>query len=163
MKFQSLAVAATTLLGCAAAPRPRTVAETIARFSTATVARDVQTMAGSFTPDATWEASGDELGFHLTGIDQIRAAFERNFTAVEVVFQQVGVPEISLLAANHASARTTVFELLRVRATGVVKQLVGVYHDELVRRGDDWLFARRRFELQHAVDLPSSKEVARVD
>lgn len=162
MKFHSLAVAATTLLGCAA-PRQRTVAEAITRFSNATITRDARTMVGSFTPDATWEASGDDLAFHLVGIDQIRDAFERNFTTVEVVFQQVGVPDVRLLAPNHASAQTTVFELLRIRATGVVKQLVGIYHDELVLRGDAWMFARRRFELRHVVDLPSSKEVARVD
>ena len=120
-------------------------------------------MIGSFTPNATWEASGDELAFRLDGIDQIRAAFASNFTAVEVVFQQIGVPAIRMLTTDHATAQTTVFELLRIRATGVVRQLAGIYHDELVRRGGEWLFARRRFELCHVTDLPSSKEAARVD
>jgi hypothetical protein len=40
-------------------------------------------------------------------------------------------------------------ELLRVRATGELKHIYGVYSDEVVKRDGRWLFARRTVAVRH--------------
>lgn len=170
MRLRNFILAALAIIGCAprsagadavapfrTEPAPeRAVADLIALFSDATTAHDFAAMADLFSRDAVWEATGDALAFRLEGADAIRAAFVRNDETLEVVFQQIGPSVVRVTAPDRASARTSVLELLRFKATGEVKQIVGVYRDDLVRSGDRWKFAARRFELRYAVDLGAS-------
>ncbi|MDF2697684.1 MAG: hypothetical protein K0S65_6067 [Labilithrix sp.] len=168
MKLSSLLCAPLALFGCASGPASsafadasaladeHAVAETVARFSAATADRDFATLGSLFIDDAVWEATGAGLGFRHVGASAIRAALAESGGRVTVVFQQSGPPLIRLDGTHRASARTSITELLRIEPGGPMKQISGVYTDELVKRDGAWRFARRRFDLRQAIDLPPS-------
>jgi ketosteroid isomerase-like protein len=169
----SLRLLARTLFGawlasaCAAPPpAPRSagatdterVAQAIARFNAAVSRHDFAAMADAFSEDAVWEASAGKLGFRHEGRAAIQAWLTDNPGRVEVLFYLAGPSAIELQTAGRAHAFTSVTELLRSRDTGEVRQLFGVYRDELVDEGGRFRFAHRRFELRHDTPL----EVAHV-
>ena len=66
-----------------------------------------------------------------------------------MLFYLASPPVVELVAPGRARTRTTMTELLRFLDTGEVRQLFGMYTDELVLRGGRWRFVHRRFELRH--------------
>lgn len=160
-----------TLLGawlasaCAAPnPAPRSpgesdaerVAQAIARFNAAVPLHDFEAMADAFTEHAVWEASAGKLGFRHEGRAAIQAWLTGNPGRVEVLFYLAGPSAIELRAAGRAQAFTAVTELLRLKDSGEVRQLFGVYRDELVEEGGRFRFAHRRFELRHDIQVEAA-------
>jgi hypothetical protein len=52
-------------------------------------------------------------------------------------------------------------ELLRFKATGGIKQVMGIYKDDVIFDGEKWLFIHRRFELRYSMDLGSEKDATK--
>jgi hypothetical protein len=133
------------------------IAELIARFGHSAQRHDFQTMGNLFIEEATWEASAGALGFRHDGQAAIRSWLTRNPGRVEILFYLASEPAVDLVSHERARAQTTITELLRLKDTGEIKQLFGVYSDELVQRGGEWRFAHRRFTLGHSLDLEPAR------
>lgn len=164
MNGRTLLLAALTLASCVGHTRRTTmeldpelvdrlaIGDQVARFSDAVNRQDWPALGGFFADEGVWEASAGELGFRYQGLDAIRDGLARNAQAVEVVHQQVSPAVVDVAGLDRAFARTSMSELLRVRATGEVKHLFGIYSDELVKRAGRWRFVRRTFTLRRELD-----------
>ena len=128
------------------------IIDLLARFADATNRHDWEALVALFDEDATWETEAGGLGFRHEGRAAIRRFLLENPNGVEVVFYMVAPPAIELGAEGDARTRTTITEILRLRATGEMKRLFGTYTDDLVKRDGHWRFARRRFVLAGMVD-----------
>jgi hypothetical protein len=125
------------------------VADVIARFTDLAARRDFKGLPDLFVDEAVWESAAGGLGFRHQGRDAIARWLTSNPNRVEVLFYLASPPVVELVAPGRARTRTTMTELLRLLDTGEVRQLFGIYTDELVLRGGRWRFAHRRFELRH--------------
>jgi SnoaL-like domain len=128
------------------------IAELSAHFADAVNRHDWQAMAQLHTEDAIWETSAGKLGFRHEGRAAILKFLVENPKGVEVLAYTTSTPFIETLSGERARTRLSMTEYLRVRATGEVKRIVGVYSDELVKRDGRWQFAHRSFALQIALD-----------
>lgn len=144
-------------LGCsppppAVAPLPEArleIADLYARFAAAANHHAWDEMVQLMAEDARWEASAGALGFRHRGRQAIRDWLVGNEGKIEVLIYLPAPPRIELVAPELARAQTSISELLLLAPSGEIKQLYGVYHDELQKRGGRWFFAARRFELRH--------------
>jgi hypothetical protein len=128
------------------------IAELSQRFSDAVNRHDWNLMAQLCAEDAIWETSAGKLGFRHEGRAAILKFLRENPNGVEVVAYTTTSPFIETLSRDRARTRLNMTEYLRIRATGEIKRIVGVYSDELVKRDGRWQFAHRRFALQIAFD-----------
>lgn len=110
-------------------------------------------MSALFAEDAIWETSAGTLGFRHEGRPVIHAWLTSNPGHVEVVFYLASEPTVELLSLDRARAQTSITELLRFQDSGEIKQLFGVYTDELVKQAGEWRFAHRRFTLRHMTTM----------
>jgi hypothetical protein len=124
------------------------VIDLYARFSAAANERDFAAMPELFAEDARWQASAGALGFRHQGRAAIRDWLVGNQGKVRVLFYLAAPPRVELLTPELARAQTSINELLQLTPSGEVKQLFGVYHDELRKKDGRWLFSARRFELR---------------
>ena len=134
------------------------VAEVIARFSDLAARRDLARLPELFVEEAVWEAAAGGLGYRHEGRDAIASWLASNPNRVEVLFYLASPPVVELVAPDRARTRTTMTELLRFLDTGEVRQLFGMYTDELVLREGRWRFVHRRFELRHETSLGNRRE-----
>lgn len=142
--------------GCARPPRPPAslasehaeIAQLYARFSSAANEHRWDAMAELFGPDASWEASAGALGFRHRGRQAIHAWLRGNQSKVEVVSYLAAPPTVELLTPGRARGQTSMHELLLLKPSGEVKELFGIYRDELYKSEGRWRFAARRFELR---------------
>lgn len=128
------------------------IAELTARFADAVNRHDWQTVAQLCAEDAVWETSAGKLGFRYQGRAAILEFLLENPNGVEVLAYTTTTPFIETMSSNRARTRLNMTEYLRVRATGEIKQIVGVYSDELVKRDGRWQFAHRSFSMRVAFD-----------
>jgi SnoaL-like domain len=127
----------------------RLVADVIARFTDLAARRDLSRLPELFVEEAVWESGAGGLGYRHEGRDAIAKWLASNPNRVEVLFYLSSPPVVELVAPDRARSRTTMTELLRFLDTGEVRQLFGMYSDELVLRAGRWRFAHRRFELRY--------------
>jgi hypothetical protein len=125
------------------------IAALTARFADAANRHDWETMAALHTEDAVWEGAAGELSFRNEGRAAILAWLRGNVPKLEVVYYLSSPPHIEELSEDRARSRLSMLELLRVRATGELKHIYGVYSDEIVKRDGRWLFARRTVAVRH--------------
>jgi len=128
------------------------IAELSQRFSDAVNRHDWNLLAQLCVEDAIWEASAGKLGFRHEGRAAILKFLLENPNGVDVVAYTTSTPFIEAITGERARTRLNMTEYLRVRATGEIKRIVGIYSDELVKREGRWQFAHRRFALQIAFD-----------
>lgn len=131
------------------------IAAVYARFSAAANARSFAPMLELFAPDATWEASAGGLGFRHEGRPAISQWLHESPGHVQVLFYLAAPPRVDFVTPELAHAETSINELLRFEPSGEVKQLFGVYRDELRKHNGRWVFAARRFELRREQTWPS--------
>jgi len=154
------AALALALSACAGSRNPKqAISDVIARFSQSTMQQDFPAMSQAFSEHALWEAAGADLGFRYEGVQRIREALATSTSKARVLFQQIAPPLITLQDAEHASAHTSLIELLELQPHGEVRELFGSYDDELVKQGERWLFLQRRFVLHHQIQHPPAKEI----
>jgi hypothetical protein len=98
----------------------------------------VSRMRGSPTSSSTRQSGNPRpgrLGFRHQGREAIARWLASNPNRVEVLVYLASPPVVELVAPGRARSRTTMTELLRLLDTGEVRQLFGMYTDELVLRG----------------------------
>jgi len=103
---------------------------------------DVDAYVGLFTPDAVW----DMPGAPRTGHAEIRAGSEERRAA-----GQIGpgsntrhvVSTMSVRVEGDSATAESVWQFYVDTASAPRLQLMGTYHDELVRMGNEWKLARR--------------------
>lgn len=116
----------------------------VSRYCDAVVRADSATFGQLWAADGVWQ-----LTKPVEGRDAIVTTFEKLIggyawmvpSAPNAVFE---VDE----AAGVATGRVTTLEQFQ-RKKGGAGTLVGVYHDQYVRRNGNWLFAERRMEIIH--------------
>jgi ketosteroid isomerase-like protein len=129
------------------------IANVYARFVDVVNRHDWEAVAALHREDAVWEGAAGELGFRNEGRSAIRAWLIGNVPKLTVVHYLSGPPMVRVIAPGRAEATVSVTELLRIESTGELRQLFGVYTDELIRDEGGWAFAHRRFKLHHAAPL----------
>lgn len=110
-------------------------------------------MVELFAEDASWQASAGALGFQHEGRPAIEAWLNGNQDKVEVLFYLAAPPRVELVNPTLAHAQTSMNELLLIKASGEIKQLFGVYRDQLRKSDGRWRFAARRFELRRELTV----------
>jgi ketosteroid isomerase-like protein len=133
------------------------VRELIESYADAVTRRDAEAWAVLWAEDAFWSMPDLGAGVELSGKALIVSSW------VEMMAQYhgpAGAPWafsfVSALggmeiAGDRAQVRSTSIEAF-ADATGRTLHLKGRYDDELVRRGGDWLFARRVWRLMPLED-----------
>ncbi len=104
---------------------------------------DPERFASTWAVDATWAIPG-------SGVLEGRDAIVDTFTAIRGTYrrcvQEILSGVVTPVDDDHATASWQVREL-QWRGDGTESELIGVYHDRLVRTDDGWRFAHRDFEL----------------
>jgi hypothetical protein len=126
------------------------IIEVIHRYSSAVTRRAWDEVTPLFTPDAVWESP--EFGLHFDNPRDFVANLVE--ASPEVLVQTPHGPVVEL-DGDHANARTTILELVRVAAPigatpepgsdPVNIQHFGLYLDDLQRVDGAWRFTHRRF------------------
>ena len=119
------------------------VRETIERYSVALNQRDFDTMRGCFVADGVWQVD-PPFDIRLEG-DAIVAGISQMVGAMPFLFQGL-MGSIVAIDGDGATATTSVHELGQRAAGEGGLDSYGLYHDRLVRTGEDWRFAHRRFQ-----------------
>lgn len=129
------------------------VRDLIDRASDAINHRDWPLLATFFTDDASWEAA-PPVDWKLEGLPAILGFLTGNASKVEVLFYTVASSAVQLEDAGHASARSTMSELLHLKETDKALHLVGTYSDQFLKKDGSWKFRKRRFQLRFEDDVP---------
>jgi ketosteroid isomerase-like protein len=109
-------------------------------YADAMFQNDLQAWLANFTEDCVWRGAGREM----RGLDELAASWPSLWEPLRrmAYFTEVAAIHVK---GDHATARCYSRQIM-FRKDGRVDKLCGLYHDELVRRGDRWLFAVREFE-----------------
>lgn len=119
------------------------IRERIDAYGDAVTRYDADDWVANWDEDAVWALRGREIA----GREAIGAAWREAVAAYRFVAFASFVGAITV-TGDRASARVNTLEHL-VPVSGNPRRQHGLYEDELVRRGDLWLFARRSFMPLH--------------
>ncbi|MBV8303269.1 MAG: nuclear transport factor 2 family protein [Acidimicrobiia bacterium] len=122
------------------------VRNVVARLAQYADGPDIDAYVALFTPDAVW----DMPGAPRTGHAQIRAGSEERRAAGQIgpgsATRHVVSTTTVRVHADHAEADSVwQFYVDTDKAPGL--QLMGTYHDELVRVGHEWKLAHRQISI----------------
>jgi 3-phenylpropionate/cinnamic acid dioxygenase small subunit len=123
------------------------VADVLVRYATGIDRRDWTLFRSCFTDDC--EADYGDIGVWRGG-DEITAWMERSHAScghtVHRITNVVAVPEGD---SDRVAARSYVDAVVMGPHNETGSRSVGYYDDELVRTGDGWRIARRRYTMVH--------------
>lgn len=110
------------------------------RYSDASTRGDVEDWLSCFTPDGQWNSHL----FQCAGAAELRAQWDALWANFEKLgfLSEVGSIEV---AGDAATCRSVAREVVRLKGGGLFK-LIGRYDDVVVRKGGEWLFARRDYQ-----------------
>jgi hypothetical protein len=114
------------------------------RYAVALDARDLDTLVGLFVDDV-------RVGRDQVGRDALRASFTEQLRHLGVTILLVGNHVINVIDDDHATGIVSCRGEIEMGEQWVVQAIQ--YHDSYERRGDDWLFVRRRHLLFYGADL----------
>jgi hypothetical protein len=115
----------------------------ISRYTDAVNSRNWDDFPSIYAEDATWEAIGLDIAFD--GLAAITNGLSGVVGAMSS-FVQLNCPAvIKYTGGDHASARSTIYEIGENEAAGTQFEAYGFYEDELVRLNGQWMFQSRRF------------------
>ena len=115
------------------------IRELVDRYADAIVRRDEDAWAATWTADGEWHVLGDVV----RGRDEVVKKWRDLMGRLQFV-HQVASGGLLEFDGKRASGRFYVNEYATTRdGSGLLT--LGVYHDEYVCEGGDWLFRRRRF------------------
>jgi hypothetical protein len=127
------------------------IQDLIYRYSDAVTRADWVQCEAVFAPDAIWECP--TLGLRYESARSFVEALTA--TTFEILIQTANSPVVSFIAANNATATTTIHEMNRsiteiasalARAGEPVNiDMFGIYYDEVARIDGEWKFTHRRF------------------
>jgi uncharacterized protein (TIGR02246 family) len=122
------------------------VRNVVARLAQYADGPDVDAYVALFTPDAVWDMPGAPRRGHA----EIRAGSEERRAA-----GQIGpgsgtrhvVSTIAVRVEEDRAVADSVWQFFVDTATAPRLQLIGTYHDELVRSGSEWKLSRREITI----------------
>lgn len=130
------------------------IQELIARFADAATRKDAETFATLWTPDGEW-IIGEPLSLSVTGVDNIKATFDRIVCKWDF-FAQVATSVLIEIQGNHAKARCTCEEFGINSRSGETYHNIALYFDKLSCLGEGWRFQRREYHYLWLDDRPLS-------
>ncbi|GAC1572064.1 MAG: hypothetical protein NVS3B5_00690 [Sphingomicrobium sp.] len=119
------------------------VRELIERYSVALNLRDFEMMHGTFLPDGVWRVD-PPFDIQLKG-SAIVAGISQMVGAMPFLFQGL-MGSFVEIDGDTATAKSSVHELGQRGPDEGGLDSYGIYHDWLVRTGEGWRFAERRFQ-----------------
>lgn len=102
--------------------------------------KDRAAFVDCFTVDGEWKVAG----MHLRGRNAIGDGFDQFLALNERVLMTFGSPILDV-GKGTAAGRTYTTETVNTRdGNGMCS--IGIYYEQFVERGEDWLFQRRHFD-----------------
>jgi hypothetical protein len=117
------------------------IRDLLAEFADAVNRMAPDDLRALFTPEAEWSVTG--WGDHR-GHDAIVEFLAGLLVRWDVIFHAIHSGRVRL-DGGRAAGRWYISEFGRLK-DGTEVRYAGVYHDDYVRTGDGWQFARRRFD-----------------
>lgn len=118
------------------------IQQTLNRYSEGASRADWAQVMSTFMPDGVWEIPGLNARFQEhAAIQQFMAAFVGQMA----YFVQINSPAIIEVQGDKATARSLIRECGKYADRDEALEVLGRYHDELVRTAEGWKFARRTF------------------
>jgi|SRR5579871_404128 len=110
-------------------------------YADASTAQDEEAYLACFHPDAVRIGQGAEV----RGIDAIRESWRQVWGILDrmAFFSSIGA---IVVGGDRATAHVNCREIIVLKG-GEVWKVVGRYDDELMRQGDTWVFARRKYTM----------------
>ena len=117
------------------------IRERLDKYSDAVFRRDLDDYLACWTEDCVRSGPGGDC----RGKDALRAQWTDIWHTLErmAFFTQVASIAVD---GDRATARSYCLEILALR-NGDSRRLIGMYDDELVRIGEEWLFSRRNYQV----------------
>lgn len=117
------------------------------RYAIAMSRHDDQALAALFVDDV-------QVGRDRFGREALRADFVRQLEPLGLTILQVTNQVIDVTDADHATGIVGTRAELELDGEGIVQVIE--YHDSYARRGDDWLFVRRKHRLWYGAPIGTS-------
>jgi uncharacterized protein (TIGR02246 family) len=123
------------------------IRERYGAYSAAAFETDMEAWLANWTEDGVWRV----LGLELRGKPALREQWGVVWTTIQKMafFSEIGAIRVE---GDRASARAYTRETL-LMTDGGVREVLGSYDDELVRKDGEWLFASRRHQVRLSLDL----------
>jgi ketosteroid isomerase-like protein len=131
-------------------------------FSNLADQKDIDKQILLFTEDATVESYfGSQLVSSLAGREQIGAAFAGYLANFDTVYHHNGQQTVEIQGNTATGVSYCLVVLIGMDKGKRIQNTSGVYyHDHYVRRGAEWLIARRvsHFTWQERTELPTAAQ-----
>ena len=116
------------------------IRERMSDYADAMFQRDLGAWLACFTEDCVWRGNGMEM----RGLEALAATWPNLWEPLNrlAYFTEVAAIKVT---GDMATARCYSRQIM-FQKDGAVRKFAGLYHDKLVRRGDNWLFSEREFE-----------------
>ncbi len=125
----------------------RAIRNLINAYTDAATRLDAKAGAETYAEDGVLVANGIEL----RGRAKIERAFARNYGASDLIFQMIQPGPLEI-RGDRAFARSWIRAWNRLKGE-VIRDILGLYQDELIRTAEGWRFARRRMDTIHVAEL----------
>jgi ketosteroid isomerase-like protein len=119
------------------------IQQTISRYSEGAGRADWDQVMSTFVPDGIWEIP--DLGVRHQGHAAIQPAMAA-FVGQMAYFVQSNSPAIIAVEGDKATARSVIRECGKFADRDEALEVLGFYHDDLVRTPEGWKFTRRSFK-----------------
>jgi hypothetical protein len=110
-----------------------------------------------FTSNIVWERL-PPTPWKVEGRDAVHAFLTNNANSLDVLLYTVAATSIDVRDAQHASARSTMSELIRFK-TGAALHVVGSYSDDFVKTNDGWRFSKRTIRARYEEDVAAPSRI----
>lgn len=105
---------------------------------------DWETALSTFTPDGVWAIPAFDVS--ASGVETI-ASVIGNFVSAMDFIAQLNSPALIQIDGDKATAKSVIRECGKHKGRNEAMEIVGIYHDDLVRTADGWRFTLRSFEV----------------
>jgi ketosteroid isomerase-like protein len=139
-----------------AAKERQEIHDLIERSSDVINHQEWSSLMAMMTEDVVWERL-PPTPWVLHGRAAVHGFLTGNDDKIDILHYAVSASSIDLMDEANAVARSTMSELIRIRATGVTLRVVGTYADRFVKLNGLWFFQRRTItpRYEHETDTPT--------
>lgn len=134
------------------------IRDLIDRSSDAINHQDWPALAALQAENVVWERL-PPMPWTLRGRDAVRGFLTGNSDKLDVLLYSIAATTIEVEDVDHATARSTMSELIRLRETGTALHVVGTYSDVFVRREGNWLFLKRTIQPRYEEDVAPPQRI----
>lgn len=121
------------------------------RYTDALNQRDWVELKNVFAIDGVWDMGGPDAGpmaMRFQGAQQVADGIAAALSPSDTCVQANHAPVVKV-DGKHATARSTIHEIVRPKSGGYIT-ILGTYHDDIVLCHDgEWRFQERRFRIAY--------------